>query len=126
MNNIVPLVGLTVYGITLSWVLKNQRTCECSQDWRRDYIRNFAIFGIGYTILLMTRMLPKLPPAVLLAFGVSSLVYLYSILSYIPSLHKRECTCATEGDWRDNFVFWYTLLGFILSFVIGFYKGFTR
>jgi hypothetical protein len=46
---------------------------------------------------------------------LAGLVNLGSILSYIPDLKKKQCDCAIEDEWRDNFIFWWSLVGLILT-----------
>jgi hypothetical protein len=48
------------------------------------------------------------------AFG-ALLVNLYAILTYVPKMNTVGCKCATENDWRDNFIYWWTLLSVALS-----------
>jgi magnesium-transporting ATPase (P-type) len=125
-------VGLVVQGIILSWILKIEKKCDCSKDWRRDYIKYVSIINIALTFLmlfLITFMRQKLINGItglgargVKAMGVVAalavLVNLISILTYIPDLKKRDCTCALENDWRDNFIFWWMLIGTILMFIV--------
>lgn len=114
MVNPVVLVtpGLIINGIVLSWVSKIERQCECSRDWRRDVIKYVSIASLLQAIAVAARL--RIPPVVLMIMALAGLVYLYSILTYIPKL-ERECSCATEYEWRDNFIFWWTLVGLMIS-----------
>jgi hypothetical protein len=40
----------------------------------------------------------------------AALVNIYAVLTFIPKLNKTGCTCATENDWRDNFIYWWAVL----------------
>jgi hypothetical protein len=48
-------------------------------------------------------------------YGLAALVNVGSILTYIPDLKKKGCDCAIEDDWRDNFIFWYMIIGLVLA-----------
>jgi magnesium-transporting ATPase (P-type) len=134
-------LGLVVQIIVLSWILKIEKKCDCSKDWRRDYMKYMSIIGIALPFLIVfltVFMRQKLTNGILglgnhgvKAMGVTAviialagLVNLFSILTYIPSLKKRGCTCAIEDDWRDNFIFWWTLIGLILTIVASGAAGF--
>lgn len=114
MVNPVVLVtpGLIINGIVLSWISKIERQCECSRDWRRDVIKYVSIAGLIQALAIAARI--RIPPVVLMTVTLAGLVYLYSVLTYIPRL-ERECSCATEYEWRDNFIFWWTLAGLVLG-----------
>lgn len=114
MVNPVVLVtpGLIINGIVLSWISKIERQCECSRDWRRDIIKYVSIAGLIQALAIAARI--RIPPVVLMIMTLAGLVYLYSVLTYIPKL-ERDCSCATEYEWRDNFIFWWTLVGLVLG-----------
>jgi hypothetical protein len=114
MVNPVVLVtpGLIINGIVLSWIFKIERQCECSRDWRRDVIKYVSIAGLVQALAIAARI--RIPPVVLMIMTLAGLVYLYSVLTYIPKL-QRDCSCATEYEWRDNFMFWWNLVGLVLA-----------
>lgn len=116
-----PALGLVVQGIVLSWILKIEKKCDCSKDWRRDFMKFYSIFSILFAFILMflrERALLLIGKPILGVLTVIGIVNLASILTYIPSLKKRECTCAIEDDWRDNFIFWWTLIGLLLMIIV--------
>jgi hypothetical protein len=51
-------------------------------------------------------------------YGLAALVNIGSILTYIPGLKKKGCDCAIDDDWRDNFIFWYTIIALVLATVM--------
>lgn len=117
MDPIVAVIpGLVLQGIILSWINKLEKKCECSADWRRDYIKYFSIVSIifAFANAFMPNFIKILLP-LLMIFGLAGLVNLGSILSYIPDLKKKQCNCAIDDDWRDNFIFWWSLIGLILT-----------
>lgn len=107
--------ALVLNGIILSWVNKLEKKCKCSADWRRDYIKYFSIVSIifAFANVFMHSSTQKLP--VMMIVGLAGLVNLGSILSYIPDLKKKQCNCAIEDDWRDNFIFWWIITSLILT-----------
>jgi hypothetical protein len=132
---LVNLIGtgttVAFNSIVLSWVLKIEKQCDCSKDWRREYIKYFSIISIAFSVLqavsrqffvenvgkiLMSPLLPGVLAGVSL-FMVAGLVNMGSMLTYIPSLKKRKCNCARQNDWRDDFIFWFMVSSLVLSAV---------
>jgi hypothetical protein len=116
--------ALVLNSIILSWVNKLEKKCECSTDWRRDYIKYFSIVAIifAFANAFLPNQIKNLP--LMLIIGLAGLVNLGSILSYIPGLKKKQCDCAIENDWRDNFIFWWIIISLILPFLVGGAAGF--
>ena len=112
-----PLIpGLVINAIILSWIFKVQKNCPCSDDWRREYIKYYII--ASYIVSLFVVFVIKNPKVMvaLLPITLGALItYFYSVLTYIPMLHKTHCDCATQGDWRDNFIFWWVIASLILT-----------
>lgn len=112
---IVNGVGLAVQAIVLSWILKMEKSsCGCSERWQRDYMKWFAIANIVMAVLALAGLLFKNQMLAGAAFG-ALLVNLYAILTYIPKMNTVGCKCATENDWRDNFIYWWTLVSVAMS-----------
>lgn len=112
---IVNGVGLAVQAVVLSWILKMEKgSCGCSERWQRDYMKWFAIANIVMAVLALAGLRFKNKVLAGAAFG-ALLVNLYAILTYIPKMNTVGCKCATENDWRDNFIYWWTLLSVALS-----------
>jgi hypothetical protein len=116
--------ALVLNSIILSWVNKLEKKCECSTDWRRDYIKYFSIVAIifAFANAFLPNQIKNLP--LMLIIGLAGLVNLGSILSYIPGLKKKQCDCAIENDWRDNFIFWWIITSIILTVLVGGAAGF--
>jgi len=111
------LTGLIFQAIVLSWILKLEKSgCECSDDWRRDYIKYYTIAVIALTLALLTSARNFSVYIRNFIFIVPFyLVYLYSVLTFVPNLWSHECDCATKGDWRDDFIFWWIAVGLLLQ-----------
>ena len=116
--------GVIINLIVLSWLMKIEKRCSCSDDWRRDYIKYFTIAGTGLVLVsaFMTKDMirPFIKPVIAGAsvWGLASIVNAGSILTYIPELKKRGCECALEDDWRDNFIFWWSLIGVVVMMFV--------
>jgi hypothetical protein len=113
MNVFVPAtIGLAFQSIVLSWIFKLERQCNCSKDWRRDFIKYYSFTGVAVLLVALAKF--RLPPVVMMTIALAGLVNLYSVLSYIPMLNRNACTCATEDDWRDNFIYWWMILSVVM------------
>lgn len=120
--SLLLLPGFVINAIILSWIFKIEKNCPCSDDWRREYIKYYLI--VGYILGLFIFMTKNIKFGVALTpITLGALVtYYYAVLTYIPMLHKTRCDCATQGDWRDNFIFWLVSASLIiigLSFLVG-------
>jgi hypothetical protein len=123
MNVAVPaVVGLAFQAIVLSWIFKLERQCNCSKDWRRDFIKYYSFTGVAVLLAAFAKF--RLPPVVMMTIGLAALVNLYSVLSYIPMLNRNACTCATEDDWRDNFIYWWMILSVVVVVLMSGAAGF--
>lgn len=118
MNNLALVPGFIVNAITLSWIFDIEKKCGCSDDWRRDYMKYYIImaFVMVFALLASKPNMATLKYIVPPLF-VAMLVYIYSVLTYIQKLNKTKCTCATLGDWRDDFIYWIVLISFVLQLV---------
>jgi hypothetical protein len=84
-------------------------------------MKYFTLFNIlfAFVILFMSqRVVSALGPPGMAVIGAAGLVNMFAILTYIPNLKKRNCSCALENEWRDNFIFWWTLIGALLMVVV--------
>ena len=113
--------ALTFHAIILSWINKIEKKCDCSTDWRRDFMKYFSVVSVLLLIGSMFMRPTSLPPAVMtlgMVWFIAALVNIGAILSYIPALRKKQCDCALEGDWRDDAIFWYLIASIVLSFIM--------
>lgn len=109
---VAAVPGLVIQSIVLSWIFKIERQCECSRDWRRDVIKYVSIASVVQMLAILGRV--RIPPVVLMTVALAGAVNLYAVLTYIPKL-KRDCSCATDREWRDNFIFWWMVIALGLS-----------
>lgn len=103
-----PLINILFLFAAFKWISEMEKSCECSKDWRRTFIKNFyaiAIlasfaniwmiaspnFGRDYTKYIHRPML------------VLSLLNVLAAISYINKLRKDECDCS--AGVQRNFIF---------------------
>jgi hypothetical protein len=125
-TNLALIPVLAVNGIILSWIDKLEKRCACSTDWRRDYIKYYAILSIILAVVnvFVPLFLAQQNTPVLAIITIAIVINIGSILSYIPNLKKKQCDCAIENDWRDNFIFVWFILNLILPVIAGGYAAF--
>jgi hypothetical protein len=113
----INVVGLAFQGVVLSWVMKLEKACGCSERWQRSYIKWYAIASILLVIAAAAGAQIKNKALMGLLAG-AGLVNIYAILSYIPKLKYWGCSCASSGDhgydFREDFIYWWTLVGTLL------------
>lgn len=121
MNALVPVVGLAFQGIVLSWIRKLELQCNCSKDWRRDFIKMISIVAVIMNGTILVTGKPFVSgPAALSVLGLLGLVNVFAVLTYIPALKKKACVCAIEDEWRDNFIFWWVAFGLAMTLLAAF------
>ena len=115
---------LAISVIVIMYVKKLQEiSCDCSKDWRRDYINHHArlvLVVIAIAVLmslfglkLKNKYIVKLVMLFAVLYGIASLVNVYAMLTYSYKLVKdADCKCAS--GWERN-----TLLAYsgVASFV---------
>ena len=108
------VVGVAFQGIVLSWIRKLESACGCSDRWQRTYMKFYALSAIILMFLLATGLTLKSKALMGALFG-AGLVNMYAILTFIPTLKYNGCTCAYTGDhgpdFRQDFIYWWTLIG---------------
>jgi hypothetical protein len=109
MKSIVPLVNILFYGLALLWVTNlESKGCECSKDWRRDYMKYFFLAVILFQALLLTGVSKDLVKMMGAPIGIASLVYLYVTITYVQGLRKSACGCA--GGYQQTVLYWMAVI----------------
>ena len=116
------VIAIIISMVILEYVLRLEREeCECSKDWRRDYIKIFAIATIVFILLMCFRnfLLPrglKVPREVgallyLVAtmYMIGAFVNVYAMFSYSQKLVcEKNCKCA--NTWTSDFIYYYSMI----------------
>ena len=117
----------------LSYVYMLERNkCECSADWRRDFIFYFSLFYIFSIIsfLLLPELFYKNMQLVIIAkviLGLLLLVNIYCLYTYADKLEKTKCECAENfgRHFMKAFSYFYIfVIVLVFLYLINFYmKG---
>ena len=89
-----PIINILFFSFALMWVLKLEKPgCECSQDWRRDFMKYYFSFAIAFQFLILMQNKVALK-ALVIPFAIASLAYLGVCISYILELRREGCDCS--------------------------------
>ena len=118
---LIRLLSIVVAVIVLTYVFKLEETsCECSKDWRRDYIKYYSMATLGLiTLVVLSGMLGlnlgKMAVVrvvlVLISFAwtVASLTNIYAMFTYTHKLAwNQNCECSSQ--WQRTFIYYYSMI----------------
>jgi hypothetical protein len=89
-----PAINLVFWSFALAWVLSlEKKKCECSDDWRREYMKYFFGAAIAIQLLILSQN-TKIIKMVALPMGLATLVYIGASISYITDQRKKRCECS--------------------------------
>jgi hypothetical protein len=92
------ILFLILYIFVYIWIVKLEQTgCECSKDWRRGFIKVFAIVII---VMILLKMFVNVHDAIMTVYFIASLVFIISVFQYIHELKRIKCECS-EAKTRD-------------------------
>lgn len=125
---ILILLALVVNVIIINYVQKlEQKDCECSHDWRRDFIKIFAIV----TVLLITLVvimnivrikLPRIFARLFRVFfglyGLVAIVNIIALFTYSQNMMMNNGTCPCSNEWERTFIYYYSMIIAILYLAI--------
>lgn len=107
-----PIVISTIFWASVVYWINTlqKKQCECSQDWRRDFIKYYAIAALVVQgLLLLNQGIPK--PALML-LGLASLTFIGVTISYVMSQRKKQCGCSSGTE--ESLLFWFAVIQGIL------------
>jgi len=109
------VLPITVY----TWIVKLEKTgCECSKDWRRNFIHFYVIFNmilvVSSIILLFFKGVVIMDVVPLLGFASAALALTFVIVTvqYVQRLKREKCACS-EDTRRNVMYIWALVQGFI-------------
>lgn len=118
INYISLLIALTIF----MYVYKlEQDKCECSKDWRRDFIKVFSgiiiVLSSAFSVIncsgiKLSSALSKLVEVIAMITGMASIVYLYSLFTYSRDLIEKKCECSDK--WQRLFMYYYSIIVVVL------------
>lgn len=102
-------INIVLYFITFNWVIMLDKTkCECSKNWKRDFIKYFLLTMIIYLIcsfiyitLSKVYNLPFFNVFEIISkiFYILEIFYIIVVFIYIKDLKKRcKCSQSVERD----------------------------
>ena len=95
----ILLIPISLNLYLLNYVFKLEGTCDCSKDWRRDYIKYFLLLSLFFslatviTIDFLKTIKSEIVSIILSAIWV---VYLYVVFTYIRKLKNSKCLCSED------------------------------
>jgi hypothetical protein len=122
---IVTLIT-ALFIIFYSYILKyvndlNVKKCECSENWKRDFIKYFSMAAIGVIVVLLVLVfverLSELPSGLKLfskllnwVYILAFIVFLGVLFTYTRNLLKTKCECS-EDKMRTIMHYFSAILG---------------
>lgn len=95
MKVAASIINIAFYGMALSWIVKLQdKECECSADWRREYMKYFFMFMIIAQALLLSGAAKGVLHMIAFPMGIAFLGYVYVMITYVSDLRAKQCGCA--------------------------------
>lgn len=128
MNTCVVILFVICFLINLlvlNYTVKLEKiSCECSKDWRRDFIKYYSLVTVGLTIficlvpLINNAMKKKLDYALLFnnivvrsigfIYSILGLVNLYSLFTFSQKIVLNRCGCSKS--WERTFIYYYSMI----------------
>lgn len=96
---VINAIYLAIWGYILFYIYKlEQIGCECSKDWRRDFIKFFIIFMIVIFVLRMFDLWSPagVPPVLMTLQFVAVLFFVAVVFQYVHELKVKKCQCSED------------------------------
>ena len=122
---LVILVVLLINILIVNYVRKlEQVTCECSEEWKRDYIKIYSLITIIITSLIC--LVPLFLHIVNVEYNIQSilsntpltyigyiytffgLINVYALFTYSQRIVLGDCDCSKS--WERRFIYYYSML----------------
>ena len=96
--------------------------CDCSQNWKRDFIKYVSLIYIVYNSILLVLLVSKsnlivnflTSKIIYLINSLLSLVYIILLIVYYFQIRQKLATCECSNDWKRHILI-YPLIILILS-----------
>ena len=122
---LVILIVLMINILIVNYIRKLEMiTCECSKEWKRDYIKIYSLLTIIITSLIC--LVPLFMHLVNLDYNIESLlsnkylttvstiytffglINVYALFTYSQRIVLTECKCSKS--WERTFIYYYSML----------------
>ena len=115
LMTIIQVSYIVLWAFVYAYVVRLETTgCECSYDWKRDFIKVYVIFMIP---LMLMRVFDVLPRVVLSITLIFTIFFIIAVYRYIHELREKKCKCS-EGTTRDVLEIVNYIQIFLLAFVV--------
>jgi hypothetical protein len=135
---LVILIVLLINVLIINYVRKlEQVSCECSENWKRDYIKYYSLVTVILTSVIC--LIPLFLQLTNIKYDVQSvlsnpfvsvisylytifgLVNIYALFTYSQNIVLSRCDCS--HSWERTFIYYYSMLVmslyvFLATFVI--------
>ena len=117
-NNVGPVLAIVISAFLYYYVVKLESiaNCECSKDWRRDYIKYFFGIIIIYSLIRILTGIKIQNQLFGLIYITAVFVQVYSLFTYVRDLEAKNCECAM-GNIHE-FAKYYSMFQLILFIII--------
>lgn len=107
-------------GLVLMYIVRLEiHRCECSKDWKRDFIKYYLIV---YIPMFLSMLLIQFPVPLLSVVALANIVYIFVVFAYIKKLQRNNCKCSIEKIRNVLEIVNYIQIAlFVLSFVALFF-----
>lgn len=110
---VLDLLLIIFWAFVVTYVMRLENIgCDCSKDWKRDYIKYYLLVIIPIMILKLFVSLPVALASLTFVFG---LTFVFVVFAYIQELRKKKCECS-EAPIRDIL----EIVNYIQIFLVGF------
>ena len=127
----IPFLLLMIFIYRWLHLLDESKDCECSNDFRRKYLRWFMLAWIIWTFLyavyvwyqVITKYGCSKDPDismnrwVSLVIGIIVILYIVFAFQYIKLLKNRDCKCATKGFGDEFLIIHASIITAVFAFI---------
>ena len=128
MQQVIALIFAAFYIILYTYVFMYIRElektgCECSRDWKRDFIYLYVCIFIPFVIIRIFHVLPGVITSLL---GALTIAFIIIVFLYIHELKKKKCECSVSDTRKVLEIVNYVQLGLLgLIIIVTIYAAFT-
>jgi hypothetical protein len=92
----IYIINVVLYFLSFSWIImQNKHHCNCSKNWKYDFIKYYLIFLTILIALMIFNIIPKIfNNTIKYIIMISEIIYISIIFLYIRDLIKKRCSCS--------------------------------
>lgn len=118
------LFYIILYTFVFLYIRELERTgCECSKDWKRDFIYIYVCIFIPLAVI---RIFLKIPGIITVVMSLLTIFFIGVVYFYIEELKKKKCECSVSDTRKVLEIVNYIQIGlFALVFIMMLFHVFT-